>query len=213
MLVVGRWVLARLRHQRFFSLNELNRALRVLLVDLNQRPVKKLSGSRTSAFADMDQPALRALPLKAYEYDEWKLARVGPDYHIEADEHYYSVLCQHARQQVDVRITAATVEVFYRGARLSSHLRSTFKGLHTTIDEHMPPAHRAVAGVSSESLRGQAAAIGPRTETLIELLLHQRRHPQQAFRSCLGVLQLGRQFGSARLEAACVRALKNNAIS
>ena len=128
VLVVERWVLARLRHQRFFSLNELNRALRMLLADLNQRPFKKLPGSRASAFADMDQPALRALPLNAYEYAEWKVARVGPDYHVEAGEHYYSVPCQHARQQVDVRITAATVEVFYRGARLTSHLRSPFKG-------------------------------------------------------------------------------------
>ena len=213
VLVVERWVLARLRHQRFFSLNELNRSLRTLLVDLNQRPFKKLPGSRASAFAEMDQPALRTLPLKAYEYAEWKLARVGVDYHVEADGHFYSVPCQHARQQVDVRLTDATVEMFQRGVRLSSHLRSTFKGRHTTTDDHMPPAHRAMAGVSAESLRSLAAAIGPRTETLVERLLHQRRHPQQAFRSCLGVLQLGRQFGSARLEAACARALKHNAVS
>jgi len=213
VLVVERWVLARLRHQRFFSLNELNRMLHTMLTDLNQRPFKKLPGSRASAFAEMDQPALRALPSKAYEYAEWKLARVGVDYHVEADGHYYSVPCQHARQQVDVRLTATTIEIFRRGTRLTSHARSAFKGRHTTIDAHMPPAHRAMTGVSAESLRNQAAAIGPRTETLIERLLHQRRHPQQAFRSCLGVLQLGRQFGCARLEAACSRALKHNAVS
>ena len=131
VLVVERWVLARLRHQRFFSLNELNRMLRTLLSDLNQRPFEKLPGSRASAFAEMDQPALRALPLKAYEYAEWKLARVGVDYHVEADAHYYSVPCQHARQEVNVRITAATVEIFLSGTRLSSHLRSTFKGRHS----------------------------------------------------------------------------------
>ena len=213
VLIVERWVLARLRHQRFFSLNELNRMLRTLLTDLNQRAFKKLPGSRASAFAEMDQPALRALPLKAYEYAEWKLARVGPDYHVEADGHYYSVPCQHARQQVDVRLTAAIVEIFQRGVRLASHTRCAFKGHHTTIDAHMPPTHRAMAGVSAESLRSQAAAIGARTETLVERLLHQRRHPQQAFRSCLGVLQLGRQFGTQRLEAACARALKHNAVS
>jgi len=213
VLVVERWVLARLRHQRFFSINELNRMLRTLLSDLNQRPFKKLPGSRASAFAEMDQPALRALPLQAYEYAEWKLARVGVDYHVEADGHYYSVPCQHARQQVDVRLTAATVEIFQRGARLASHARCAFKGRHTTIDAHMPPAHRAMAGVSAESLRSQAAGIGVHTETLVERLLHQRRHPQQAFRSCLGVLQLGRQFGAVRLEAACARALQHNALS
>jgi transposase len=213
VLIVERWVLARLRHQRFFSLNELNRALGTLLADLNQRPFKKLPGCRASAFAEMDLPALRALPLMAYEYAEWKLARVGVDYHVEADGHYYSVPCQHARQQVDVRLTVAIVEIFHRGSRLASHARCAFKGRHTTIDAHMPPAHRAMAGVNAESLRSQAAAIGPRTETLVERLLHQRRHPQQAFRSCLGVLQLGRQFGSARLEAASAHALKHNALS
>ena len=213
VLIVERWVLARLRHQRFFSLNELNRMLRTLLADLNQRPFKRLPGSRASAFAEMDQPALRALPLKLYEYAEWRLARVGVDYHVEADGHYYSVPCQHARQQVDVRLTASVVELFQRGVRLSSHVRSEFKGRHTTIDAHMPPAHRAMAGINAESLLRQAAAIGPHTETLVERLLHQRRHPQQAFRSCLGVLQLARQFGVVRLEAACVRALKHNAVS
>jgi transposase len=213
VLIVERWVLARLRHQRFFSLNELNRALGTLLADLNQRPFKKLPGCRASAFAEMDLPALRALPLMGYEYAEWKLARVGVDYHVEADGHYYSVPCQHARQQVDVRLTVAIVEIFHRGSRLASHARCAFKGRHTTIDAHMPPAHRAMAGVNAESLRSQAAAIGPRTETLVERLLHQRRHPQQAFRSCLGVLQLGRQFGSARLEAASAHALKHNALS
>ena len=121
--------------------------------------------------------------------------------------------CKYARQQVDVRTTATTVEVFHRGTRLASHLHCTFKGRHTTIDAHMPPAHRAVAGVSAETLRGQAAAIGPRTEVLVERLLQQRRHPQQAFRSCLGVLRLGQEFGSLRLEAAFVRALKHNAVS
>ena len=213
VLIVERWVLARLRLQRFFSLGELNRMLRTLLTDLNQRPFKKLPGSRASAFAEMDQPALRALPLSAYEYAEWKLARVGVDYHVEADGHYYSVPCLHARQQVDVRLTAAIVEIFQRGVRLASHTRCAFKGRHTTIDAHMPPAHRAMAGVNAESLRSQAAAIGARTEALVERLLHQRRHPQQAFRSCLGVLQLGRQYGNARLEAACARALKYNAVS
>ncbi|MFC6522965.1 IS21 family transposase [Undibacterium arcticum] len=213
VLVVERWVLARLRHQRFFSINELNRVLRDLLTDLNARPFKKLPGCRASAFAEMDQPALRPLPEKAYEYAEWKLARVGIDYHVDVGGHYYSVPCQFARQQVDVRTTATTVEVFHRGTRLASHVHCTFKGRHTTIDAHMPPAHRAVAGVTAETLRSQATAIGPRTEVLIERLLHQRRHPQQAFRSCLGVLRLGQEFGTARLEAACVRALKHNAVS
>lgn len=213
VLVVTRWVLARLRHQRFFSLNELNRAMRLLLEDLNQRPFKKLPGCRASAFAEMDQPALRALPARRYEYAEWKVARVGPDYHIDVDGHYYSVPCQHARAQVDVRVTKATVEIFLRGRRIASHASSSFKGRHTTINAHMPAAHREVAGWNAETLTAKAASVGPRCAVLFERLLHQRQHPQQAYRSCLGVLSLGQKYGIARLEAACARALKHNAVS
>ncbi len=213
VLVVSRWVLARLRHQRFFSLNELNRELRALLADLNLRPFKKLPGCRASAFAEMDQPALRPLPQQRYEYAEWKVARVGIDYHVEFDAHFYSVPCKHARAQVDVRATKSTVEVFLRGQRIASHAASAFKGHHTTIDAHMPEAHREVAGWNAQSLTQRAVAIGPCCAVLIERLLHQRRHPQQAFRSCLGVLSLGQKYGIARLEAACVRALKYNAVS
>ena len=213
VLVVTRWVLARLRHQRFFSLNELNRALRGLLHDLNLRPFKKLPGCRASAFAEMDQPALQALPERPYEYAEWDVARVGVDYHVDVDGHYYSVPCQHARAEVDVRVTKGTVEVFRRGQRIASHVHSPFKGRHTTIDGHMPPAHREVAGWNADTLTTRAIAVGPRCAVLVERLLHQRRHPQQAFRSCLGVLALGQKYGIARLEAACARALKHSAVS
>jgi transposase len=213
VLVVTRWVLARLRHQRFFSLNELNRALRILLLDLNARPFKKLPGCRASAFTEMDQPALRPLPVAAYEYAEWGVARVGVDYHIEVDGHFYSVPCRYARAQVDVRVTKATVEVFQRGERIASHAICAFKGRHTTIDAHMPEAHREVAGWSAATLSARAEGVGPRCAVLIERLLHARRHPQQAFRSCLGVLSLGQKYGVERLEAACARALKHGATS
>jgi transposase len=213
VLVITRWVLARLRHQRFFSLNELNRALRTLLLDVNQRPFKKLPGCRASAFAEMDQPALRPLPQQRYEYAEWKVARVGVDYHVEIDGHYYSVPCQHARAQVDVRVTQTTVEVFQRSQRIASHAYCTFKGRHTTIAAHMPAAHREVAGWNATTLAARAEAIGPRCAVLVERLLHQRRHPQQAYRSCLGVLSLGQRYGVERLEAACARALKHGAVS
>ena len=213
VLVVTRWVLARLRHQRFFSLNELNRTLRALLLDLNQRPFKKLPGCRASAFAEMDLPALRALPERPYEYAEWKVARVGVDYHVDIAGHYYSVPCQHARAEVDVRVTRATVEIFQRGQRIASHALCAFKGRHTTIAAHMPAAHREVAGWNADTLTARAIAVGPRCAVLVERLLAQRRHPQQAYRSCLGVLSLGQKYGLARLEAACVRALKHSAVS
>jgi transposase len=161
----------------------------------------------------MDQPALRPLPEHGYEYAEWKVARVGVDYHVEADGHYYSVPCQYARSQVDVRMTRTTVEVFRRGERIASHVQCAFQGHHTTVTAHMPPAHREVAGWNAQTLTARAEAVGPRCALLVERLLGQRHHPQQAYRSCLGVLSLGQKYGIGRLEAACARALKHSAVS
>ena len=207
VLLVERWVLARLRHQRFFSLGELNRQIGELMVALNHRPFKKLPGSRESAFAEIDRPALRPLPATHYEFAEWKLATVGIDYHVEFAGHYYSVPYRFARQKVDVRATVTTIELFHRGSRIASHLRSTDRGRHTTIDAHMTPAHQAVQGWNAPRLLEWARRLGTHTAAVIEHVLHQRRHPQQGYRSCLGILRLSQSFGEARLEAACERAI------
>ena len=207
VLLVERWVLARLRHQRFFSLAELNRQIAELRVTLNQRPFKKLPGSRESAFAELDRPALRPLPATRYEFADWKLATVGIDYHVEFGGHYYSVPYRLAREKVDVRATASTVEVFHRGQRVASHVRSETRGRHTTVDVHMTPAHLAVQGWNAPRLLDWATRIGPCTRAVIEHVLHQRRHPQQGYRSCLGILRFAKTYGEGRLEAACDRAI------
>jgi transposase len=211
VLVVERWILARLRNQRFFSLAEANRAISALLTDLNQRPFKKLPGCRYSVFVELDRPALNALPVDRYQFAEWKIARVGIDYHIEIAGHYYSVPYRFARQQVDVRFTALTVEIFHRGSRIAAHARSLLKGRHTTIDAHMTPAHQQVAGWSAQRLLDWAQKIGPNTHATVESMLGQRKHPQQSYRACLGVLRMGRDYSDPRLEAACSRALSLNA--
>jgi transposase len=211
VLVVERWILARLRHQRFFSLAEANRAISALLTDLNQRPFKKLRGCRHSAFIELDRPALKALPVDRYQYAEWKVARVGIDYHVEIVEHYYSVPFKFARQQVDVRFTAITVEIFHRGSRIAAHARSSLKHKHTTIDAHMTPAHQQVGGWDSKRLLDWAQKIGPHTHATVENMLGSRRHPQQSYRACLGVLRMGKDYSNPRLEAACSRALTINA--
>lgn len=205
--VVERWILACLRNQRLFSLAELNREIRALLGKLNARAFKKLPGSRASAFAELDKPALRPLPGQCYEFAEWKLARVSIDYHIEAGGHYYSVPYRFARQKVDVRLTASTAEIFAAGQRIASHMRSQSKGRHTTQDAHMAPAHLAVNGWNAPRLQQLAQSIGPHTSALIDQVLHQRRHPQQGYRSCLGILSLAKTVGNARLDAACERAM------
>jgi transposase len=205
--IVERWILARLRHAQFFSLPELNQAIRGLLEALNARPFKKLPGSRRTLFEHLDRPALRPLPTEPYVYAEWKRARVHIDYHVEVEGHYYSVPYPLVKQVLDVRLSAHTIECFHKGQRVASHLRSPHKGRHTTASEHMPQAHRHYAEWTPQRLIDWAAKTGPATAAMVETILARRAHPQQGFRSCLGLLRLGKDCGEQRLEAACRRAL------
>lgn len=211
--VVERWILARLRNVTFFSLEELNTAIQKLVKKLNARPFQKLPGCRHSLFESLDKPALKPLPAQPYMYAEWKKARVNIDYHIEVDGHYYSVPYQLVQHQVDVRITRQIVEIFYKGRRVSSHRCSHHKGSHTTVKEHMPRAHQRYAEWTPERLVRWAAKNGPCTARLIENILASRPHPQQGFRSCLGIMGLGKEYGQERLEAACARALAIGGLS
>lgn len=205
--VVERWILARLRKQTFFSLIELNLTIKDLLLQLNRKPFKKLPGSRASQFAALDQPALRPLPSQSYDFAEWKKARVHIDYHVEIDGHYYSVPHTLIRRQLDVRLTATTVECLLNGQRVAVHPRSDRKGGHSTITQHMPKAHRAHLEWTPGRFLNWALEIGPSTRDLVEHLLTNRPHPEMGFRSCLGLLSLAKRFGKLRLEAACQRAL------
>jgi transposase len=201
--VVERWILARLRNQRFFSLADLNGAIRTLLDDLNARPMRHLGVSRRELFEQLDRPALNALPVEAYVYAEWRRRRVGLDYHVDIDGHYYSVPHRLLRLEVEARITDRTVELFHKGQRVACHVLGGIRGRHTTLAEHMPSSHRRHAGWTHERLVREAAAIGPDTAALVEIILRSRPHPEQGFRACLGILRLARQYGTDRLEAAC----------
>jgi transposase len=208
VLQVERWILARLRHQKFFSLRELNESIRTLLVALNDRPLKVLGVSRRELYERVDRPALQPLPENRYEFGEWKKVRVAPDYHVELLGHYYSVPYQLVREQLDLRFTDNTVEVFRRGKRVAGHRRSRQRGRHTTLREHMPKAHQAYLDWTPTRLVRWAQKSGPSTAKLVEEILQTRPHPQQGFRSCLGVMRLGKSYGDERLEAACQRSLK-----
>lgn len=208
VLQVERWILARLRHQKFFSLRELNESIRALLVELNDRPLKVLGVSRRELYERVDRPALRSLPENRYEFGEWKKVRVAPDYHVELQGHYYSVPYQLVREQLDLRFTDHTVEVFRRGKRVAGHKRSRQRGKHTTLREHMPKAHQAYLDWTPTRLVRWAQKSGPSTAKLVEQILQTRPHPQQGFRSCLGLMRLGKSYGSERLEAACQRSLQ-----
>jgi transposase len=203
---VERWVLARLRNRRFFSLWELNQALGELLAEYNCRPFQKLEGCRKSLFEQLERPALRPLPAQPYEFAHWKQARVSIDYHVEVERHYYSVPYQLLHQQVEVRLTPQVVEIFHRGKRVASHVRCAQRGRHTTVPEHMPRHHREYVEWSPSRLTRWAQQVGPATAELVECILNSRAHPQQGYRAALGILRLGKPCPT-RLEAACQRAL------
>ncbi|MFQ5982342.1 MAG: IS21 family transposase [Woeseiaceae bacterium] len=213
VLVVERWILARLRNRTFFSLAELNAAIAELLEELNERPFKKLPGTRRSLFETLDRPAMRPLPARAYEYAEWKKVRVNIDYHVAIDKHYYSVPYQLVKQELEARVTANTVELLHKGKRVASHRRSRRRGGHTTVTAHMPKAHRDYAEWTPERLVRWAQETGLATAKLVETILTARPHPQHGFRACLGIMRLGKRYGAKRLEAASRRALAIGACS
>lgn len=206
--LVTRWILAKLRKRTFFDLAELNRAIRLLLEELNTRPFKNgRPGSRKDLFLSQEKAALSPLPSTRYELARWKKARVHIDYHVEVDRHFYSVPHALIHQEVRVRITESVVEVFHHGERVASHKKDPAPGRHTTLSAHMPESHQAVSGWSAERFLSWAARVGPATRQIIERLLSSRRHPQQAFRSCLGILSLARKDSPDLLERACQKGL------
>ena len=213
MQVVERWILARLRDRTFFSLADLNDAIASLLDDLNAKPFQKRPGSRRSLFEELDRPALRPLPRERYVYADWKRVRAHIDYHVTIDQHHYSVPHQLVKEVLDARITSATIEILHQGKRVASHARSDRQGAHTTVREHMPSAHQAHAGMTREQLIAWAGRVGPSASTFVEAVIAARGHPQQAYRSCMGVLRLGKTYGNGRLEAACARAVTLGAFS
>jgi len=211
--VTQRWILARLRNRTFFSLAELNAAIRTLLEDLNARPFRKLPGSRRSQYEALDRPALQPLPAERYELAEWRKVRVNLDYHVEVGGHYYSVPYQLCGLELEARLTARVVEGFHKGRRVASHARSHEPGRHTTAKEHMPKAHQAYLEWTPERIAQWTGQAGPVTRRLVERIIASKPHPQQGFRSALGIMRLGKIYGPERLEAAAKRALSFGALS
>lgn len=206
VLLVERWILARLRHQTFFSLAQLNRAIAVLLDTLNRRPFQGRSESRRTLFEQLDQPALASLPAVPYEYVEWLKVRPGIDYHVQVDKRLYSVPHALVGQLLEVRLGSDTLEILHKGRRVAVHPRHG-SGRYATQPEHMPESHRAHLEWSPSRFMRWAEQIGPATAALIEHQLTHRPHPEHGYRACLGLLSLARRYGKPRLEAACARAL------
>jgi transposase len=202
VLLVERWVLAKLRHETLFSLGSLNARIKELLQQLNDKPFQKLPGSRHSQYEALDKPLLRALPAHRYQYIDIKKVRVGVDYHIGYQNHFYSVPHPLVGKQLEVHASSGTVQVYNLDKLITSHPRKYHAGF-TTNPVHMPESHRAHASWTPGRLLSWGARIGPNTRTMVQQLINAKAHPEQAYRACLGLLNLNKHYGDVRLENAC----------
>jgi len=200
--------LAVLRHRTFFSLAELNAAIRECLERLNTRPLRRAKKSRRELFEAIDRPNALPLPQGLYEYAEWYKAKVQLNYHIEVDHHYYSVPYQLLHERLDIRLTATMVEALHKGERVAAHVRSHVKGGYATLPEHMPPSHRYYAEWNPARFIQWAGKTGESTARLVEKILATRPYPEQGYKACLGIINLTRDYEPVRVEAAASRALK-----
>lgn len=210
---VENWILAALRNRTFFSLGELNQAIKEILNELNQRPFQKLEGSRKELYETLDKPALKPLPAQRYEFAQWKKAKVNIDYHVEVDRNYYSTPYQLIHKTVDIRLTATAVEILFKGRLASVHPRSYRKGEYLTNPQHRPPQHQKHLEWTPARLVSWSESIGPCTAQMVKRILDSRLHLEQGYRSCLGLLRLGQRYSHTRLEDACKRALSLGAFS
>lgn len=204
--IAERRILAPLRHHQFFSVGEINEAIRPLLHELNEQPFQKMAGSRRSWFEELDRPALQPLPAEPYELAEWRKAIVNIDHHVQVDWHFYSVPFQLVKHEVDVRLAASTVQVFHQGKRVALHVRSHVRGAFTTDTAHQPKAHQRHGGTTPGQLIQRARALGPAVAQVAACIIETRPHPEQGYRAVLGILRLGRDYGDERLDQACRRA-------
>jgi transposase len=213
VLVAERWIIAALRKHRFFSIEDVRAAVKPLVEKLNAKLMRRVKKSRRQLFLELDAPALKALPLRDFEYAEWARGKVGPHYHVEYRSHFYSVPYTLLHETAEVRATATTVELLVRGVRVASHVRDDTPNKYTTVPEHMPKAHRDYAEWDPPRLIAWAKQVGPSCAGLVEGIMSRRKHAQHGFQACLGVMSLRKEYADARIEAACARAMKVNAFS
>ena len=202
------YILGRLRAQTFFSLAECNEAIKLVMQRMNERAMRHLGVSRRELFEKIEREALNGLPTEDWEFAEWRRARVNLDYHIDVHDFLYSVPHTLIRAEVEVRVTERIVEIFHRGQRVGVHERRYMGRKHGTDPDHMPSTHRFYAEWTPDRFRRWAGKIGPNTEALISAVLASRKHPEQGFRTCLGVLRSYRGLDASRVEAVSARALE-----
>lgn len=213
VLIAQRVILGGLRDHTFFSLAALNEQIKKALAQINTKAFTQKEGSRDEWFQRLDQPALRPLPQKAYQLAHWRKAKVNIDYHIALDYHFYSVPHQHVGQEVQVRLSESMVEIYLQGKRIALHPRSHLKGRFSTTPEHRPKSHQQHLEWAPSRLIEWGRKVGPCCARLVGEILKNRPHPEQGYRSCLGLMRLAKEVSPQRLEAACQRALHVQACS
>jgi transposase len=211
VLVVERWIIAALRNHRFFTLEDLNRAIQELLVKLNHRPFRKRHGTRASLFDTLDKPALSPLPSERFDLSEWSKARVNVDYHVVFDDNYYSVPYNLVHEVIEIRSMPTTVEIFHKGKRVAAHLRNRGAGIAVTNTEHRPKSHQEHLAWPPSRILNWARTIGPNTARVVERIMEDKPHPEQGYRACLGIIRLAKKYSNERLEAAATRGLLTGA--
>jgi transposase len=211
--ICERWILAVLRHQTFFTLAELNGAIAELRDQLNHRKFRKLDTTRARLFDELDRPALRPLPSEPFSLSGIKRVRVNIDYHVEVDGHYYSVPYQLIHQELEAFISGSTIELVHKSRRVVTHVRSFVRGGHTTLPEHRPRNHQQYLEWTPERIVQWAKTVGPATAVAVASIMKSRTYPEQGYRSCLGVMRLGKTYSNERLEAACARAVHSRVTS
>lgn len=213
VLIASRWILARIRDQKFFSLDELNQTLWDLLEEFNNAKFQKMDYSRRSFFEEIEKSALRELPSSRYIVADWKRAKLNIDYHVQIESSYYSAPYRLRGEELDIRYTDATVEIFKNGSRVATHARSYKSGHYSTNPEHMPKSHREHLEWSPSRMLDWGKAIGPFTESCFKKLMDQCEHPELAYKACLGIIGLEKKYQKERVENACERGFRLGAVS
>lgn len=215
VLHIQRFILARLRNRQFFSLAQVNAAIRELLDEFNDRPMKDYGyQSRRERFERLDRPHAQALPRDPFRITDVKHeVLVGKNYHVRYADRFYSVPFEYVGKRVTIRRSGGMVEIIYDNQQLARHLYSHRKFGYSTKAEHMPKAHQFVKGLTPGWLIAQAAEIGENTVAALSTIMRRSEHVQQGFNAALGVLRLAKAFTPQRLEAACSRCIHYNTVN
>jgi transposase len=213
--IVYQCIFAPLRDRVFHTIDELNVAIREELEKLNNRVMQQYKKSRWEMFHDIEKEYLSPLPVETYQYQEYRRLKVQCNYHVylSTDKHYYSVPYSYLGKHVELFYTPTSVEIFHNNQRIALHRRNQHTYGYTTVHEHLPPQHRYKDNWNSEKLLSWGESIGRHVRDVVDTILSRKTHPEQGFKSCMGILNLTKKYDHTRLDKACQKALMYEYVS